>query len=872
MELKMSTMVSCGHQRFRFKDQITNVPIYLVNNKPVVFLGDIEYMLRGKVSRLMVNNIPLAFLRDDQGVLKQPLRIRADINEIIDCDLDQTNHDDMAMLMDEIRKLHDVVDKTFENSELLIKKSDALLKQTYQLAEYTVPRLFIILPDETTKFNPTNLLQHSYRLYFLCEYGEHPHFALHEGYKIHQPREFIKKYGSYLKHMITIVKISAAVAGSIAIPAIGFVDSIVVDCLVENLEKVNNALDEMKNEENLKFSANAYLEGADLRRVESFLKRKDQNQRLGDLYRTTTDTGDIRWVCIHHHHNRLYSDKKLKELQKRFRSLNGIIREDELIIDKNGEENFDEMLSIISEGLYRFKMTLLKCQIKKSDFENMLNIIGRHHGIKYLELIFINVSYCGLGLVFMQHIDIIDKLKKVIEKQPNLTIKYVVKYPQDKFAFDLNLFDYAVQHSTERLLLHIYTKYDGKKIVFQDLDRPILYRMMKSLNQSSTITHCAIKEFNRELSDILLVNTKITHLTIFLVVFDEQKTAALRQLLTKRIDFTELRCSGCKNLSSLITMLSEEMTRNIQLKVLAINDISECQHFIQLVTMLKKNNHLIELNLALDSFINIQAMIKLSEALKINQCLKQFKLTGIRGEIHENSFRNTSLEKLVLHFRDRQTPMNLYETIEATENVQFLELSRCKLNSNITVPMNISNSLTSLCLHSCQLSFDIASDLFQSLTGNKTLTTLILNEIYFQNDKHKQLFFKALANMLRDNIGLKKLIYSHGNLGDEGLGMIAEALKSNQTLQELNINFNQITTIGADLLATALTNNGTLLLLNIQNNNILFDGIYNILKSLQSNRILRHLYIPEMSYKNNLYQFHEAKEELFNVNQIINIY
>ena len=168
----MSTMVSCGHQRFRFKDQITNVPIYLVNNKPVVFLGDIEYMLRGKVSRLMVNNIPLAFLRDDQGVLKQPLRIRADINEIIDCDLDQTNHDDMAMLMDEIRKLHDVVDKTFENSELLIKKSDALLKQTYQLAEYTVPRLFIILPDETTKFNPTNLLQHSYRLYFLCEYGE----------------------------------------------------------------------------------------------------------------------------------------------------------------------------------------------------------------------------------------------------------------------------------------------------------------------------------------------------------------------------------------------------------------------------------------------------------------------------------------------------------------------------------------------------------------------------------------------------------------------------------------------------------------------------------------------------------------------------
>ncbi|KAF9353543.1 hypothetical protein BGX26_008690 [Mortierella sp. AD094] len=42
------------------------------------------------------------------------------------------------------------------------------------------------------------------------------------------------------------------------------------------------------------------LEGADLRRLETFLRDKDKDKILGNLYRTTTPQGHVKWVCLEH--------------------------------------------------------------------------------------------------------------------------------------------------------------------------------------------------------------------------------------------------------------------------------------------------------------------------------------------------------------------------------------------------------------------------------------------------------------------------------------------------------------------------------------------------------------------------------------------
>ncbi|KAF9895883.1 hypothetical protein BX616_008626, partial [Lobosporangium transversale] len=77
----------------------------------------------------------------------------------------------------------------------LQRHANAILIQNFELHEYPIPRLFIILPVDTTKWDPRNVLGSKVRPHFLCECGEHTatisksnqnqiHIAKHEGYDI----------------------------------------------------------------------------------------------------------------------------------------------------------------------------------------------------------------------------------------------------------------------------------------------------------------------------------------------------------------------------------------------------------------------------------------------------------------------------------------------------------------------------------------------------------------------------------------------------------------------------------------------------------------------------------------------------------------
>jgi hypothetical protein len=95
-----------------------------------------------------------------------------------------------------------------------MKKADRILRQAFELAEFTVPRLFIVLPEYTSRYNPANWFHLNYRLYFLWEWenGKKPHLAFHEGYKIKQPGEFLRKFGPYLRDMLTVLKYAIVVS------------------------------------------------------------------------------------------------------------------------------------------------------------------------------------------------------------------------------------------------------------------------------------------------------------------------------------------------------------------------------------------------------------------------------------------------------------------------------------------------------------------------------------------------------------------------------------------------------------------------------------------------------------------------------------
>ncbi|KAF9082364.1 hypothetical protein BGX27_004560, partial [Mortierella sp. AM989] len=100
---------------------------------------------------------------------------------------------------------------------ILQKHAKAILVQNFELHEYPIPRLFIILPVDRTKWNPRNVLENKFRLHFLCECGDHTmktsksnqhhiHIAKHEGYEIRNSTDFFSKYGKYILILMQCLK------------------------------------------------------------------------------------------------------------------------------------------------------------------------------------------------------------------------------------------------------------------------------------------------------------------------------------------------------------------------------------------------------------------------------------------------------------------------------------------------------------------------------------------------------------------------------------------------------------------------------------------------------------------------------------------
>ncbi|KAG0201104.1 hypothetical protein BGX33_010520 [Mortierella sp. NVP41] len=243
--------------------------------------------------------------------------------------------------------------QTLDRLELIQNRVQAILVQNYELHEYPIPRLFIVLPKDPTRWDPSRLIQNKFRLYFLCECGDHTrssqstsntnnslphhiHLAKHEGYDLESPTEFFRQYGSYVLDLLNMLKYGAMVAG-LAVPALVPLRlATTVDQLKDSLNyfayniepSINQAIDYLqalstaqkprKVQEGGNGNKNYMdgleaLEGADLRRLGMFLKGKDSFRVMGNLYRIVTIEGHVKWVCLDHYRS-TYNTAALKEL------------------------------------------------------------------------------------------------------------------------------------------------------------------------------------------------------------------------------------------------------------------------------------------------------------------------------------------------------------------------------------------------------------------------------------------------------------------------------------------------------------------------------------------------------------------------------
>ncbi|KAF9079970.1 hypothetical protein BGX23_002882, partial [Mortierella sp. AD031] len=240
------------------------------------------------------------------------------------------------------------------------QRIEAVLVQNYELHEYPIPRLFVILPDSYETWDPRGLIMERFRLYFLCECGEECragtsdeiissdppsttiaasstssilvknriHLAKHEGYELSRPKEFLDSYGPYVLGMLRILKHCLAVAAVVS-PVVGIAHGgmkeitegvkTISECIMAAVDMSINFLEQKlddtmapddlaagrnEREEDNVFENLEALEGADLRRLDMFLRNNDEDKILGNLYRITTEQGHVKWVCFEHYQER----------------------------------------------------------------------------------------------------------------------------------------------------------------------------------------------------------------------------------------------------------------------------------------------------------------------------------------------------------------------------------------------------------------------------------------------------------------------------------------------------------------------------------------------------------------------------------------
>ncbi|KAF9195140.1 hypothetical protein BGZ51_004567 [Haplosporangium sp. Z 767] len=235
--------------------------------------------------------------------------------------------------------------ETLNRLVVIQSRVQAILTQTYELFEYPIPRLFIILPKEPELWDKLNPFTHKFRLYFLCECGEHTkkvstsskmshhiHLAKHTGYDLLRPTEFFEKYGPYLLTMMEMIKFGVGVTG-VVVPTLAqmrvldgieeiknnldFTEKTFAPLLDDSISYVKSRIGQDHPDVDLEggddLTTQEALEGADLRQLASYLSKADEARTLGNLYRTVTEEGHVKWVCFDHYH-----DGYMNSIQRRF--------------------------------------------------------------------------------------------------------------------------------------------------------------------------------------------------------------------------------------------------------------------------------------------------------------------------------------------------------------------------------------------------------------------------------------------------------------------------------------------------------------------------------------------------------------------------
>ncbi|KAG0375255.1 hypothetical protein BGX24_009350 [Mortierella sp. AD032] len=631
---------------------------------------------------------------------------------------------------------------------MLQARVQAVLTQTYELHEYPIPRLFVVLPQDPSGWDTMNPFSNMFRLYFLCECGEHTksidskteiHFAKHDGYEINRPTEFFQLYGSHVFAILKMLKFGISVAG-VAVPAISHLVRAdvtnqaatylqhlkdiepMMGPVIDWLDKVSVNEGEAVDEFAKQMENKEALAGADLRKLDTFLNAKDGDKVLGNLYRTVTDEGHVKWVCIDHFSEN-YQESTAEDFQRMLDSIGG---------------SFDKSIG-------RVEVTLRSRVLG----EQFFLALGKARSVFELDIVF-NWA-CTTG--------------------------------------DLELLEGALKKSRVSILRLDIRQFRTSNLSSTSAQYGVLLRIKGLPNMR--IIHITL---SKDVVKLLIIQPKTPswHCKLSIEVapgsVGGKQIAAQAEVLKTNSTLTTLNLQnnsigddGAKALAEALKINSTLTTLNLYSNSIGDDGAKA------LAEALKMNSALTTLNLYNNS-IGDDGAKALAEALKMNSTLTTLDLQN-----NKIGFPGT-------------VALILAEALKTNSILTTLDLQDNRIGDDgakaLAEALKTNSTLTTLDLQDNRIGDDGAKALAEALKTNSTLTTLYLQKNSIGDDGTK-----ALAEALKINSTLTTLILYSNSIGDDGAKALAEALKTNSTLTTLNLYSDSIGDDGAKALTETLKTN-----------------------------------------------------------------
>ncbi|RUS28778.1 hypothetical protein BC938DRAFT_481459 [Jimgerdemannia flammicorona] len=252
-----------------------------------------------------------------EGMVKE---IQKDQKEVL------RNQEDLLQGQEELKKKSTVIAKFLKAQEkrtgkqltVIFDELRSMRSFILEVAECTVPRVFIVKPMNRELKDPRSWLTQPFRLHLLCEEGFH--LTPHEGYVVKKPLEFLKAYGTYIKLGVWLLLLGAKIAMHGVVPSDVLPEtlaSLLNDEHIDFIEQADNLTQtvddyiDKKSEEMSSYtwkgrvstngSSYQVLQGQALKNFQAFLEKTDPSFRYGNLERGQhRKTGKMVWVCTQH--------------------------------------------------------------------------------------------------------------------------------------------------------------------------------------------------------------------------------------------------------------------------------------------------------------------------------------------------------------------------------------------------------------------------------------------------------------------------------------------------------------------------------------------------------------------------------------------